>query len=219
MKSKIVLLKEKMEKERAKFQGYVKTMEEAIKKNYPNGYEFDLESPFADRFLYYGDVDDDKSYYTGLADIYVKAIEETKSFKKIANAIKKKGCKYEFKTSVSHPYSRAEWKIYLHITEDKDYKEVQKYVKIMDEAIQRKYPNGLDFDEIPHIERFMWYREVDIDRYYTGIEKIFAKAIKETKSFKKIAKELTNNGYEFELKGTASYSWNTPEWQVNLIIK
>lgn len=219
MKSKIVLLKEKMEKERAKFQGYVKLMEEAIKKNYPDKYTFDVEDPFADRFLYYGDIDDDGTYHTGLEDIYVKAIEETKSFKKIANAIKKKGCKYKFTTSVSYPYSRAEWKIYLHITKDEDYKEVQKYVKIMDEAIQSKYPNGLDFDEIPHVERFMWYREVDIDRYYTGIEKIFAKAIKETKSFKKIAKELANNGYDYKLEGHASHSWSRPEWQVNLIIK
>lgn len=99
----------------------------------------------------------------------------------------------------------------------KDNEEFQEYVNIMEKAIQKKYSKGLDFDECPHVERFIWYRDVDID-FYTGYEKKFIKAIKQTKSFKKITDELAENGYEYELEGHVRYSNPSPEWTINLII-
>lgn len=217
MKSKIVLLKEKMEKEKAKFQGYIDLMEKAIEEKYPKGYKFDV-CPFSDRFLYYGDVDDRDKYYTRLEEVYVKAIERTKGFGKIADAIKRKGYKYEFTTSVSHSYSRAEWKIYIHIKKDEHHKEVQKYVSFMEKVLQEKYPNGLDFNEIPYLERIIYDSDIS-SRYYTGIEKIYIRAIQETKSFKRMAKELIKKGYDYEFKAHVNYGSPKTEWQINLIIK
>lgn len=95
--------------------------------------------------------------------------------------------------------------------------EFQKYIKIMEKAIKANFPNGLDFDECPYVERLVYYRDVDID-FYTGYEKKIIEAIKETKIFKKIAKQLTENGYKFNLKAHVSYSNPSPEWKINLEI-
>lgn len=88
----------------------------------------------------------------------------------------------------------------------------------MEENIKRKYPNGLDFDECPYIQRFIYYGDIDIS-YYTGIEKEFIEAIKLTEAFKKIANNLIGNGYKYEFESHVDFSWSKPEWEIILIIK
>ncbi|EKS4345166.1 hypothetical protein QB607_003170 [Clostridium botulinum] len=88
----------------------------------------------------------------------------------------------------------------------------------MEESIKSKYPNGLNFDECPYIQRFIYCGDIDI-LYYTGIEKELIEAIKSTEAFKKISNDLIDNGYEYEFKSHVDFSWSKPEWEIILIIK
>lgn len=106
----------------------------------------------------------------------------------------------------------------LRVKNDKKEKEFQDYVKAMENVIKRNYPDGLDFDECPHCERIVSYEDIDI-YYYTRIEKILIEAIQSTEGFKKIAKELTDNGYKFEFKSHVIYPHSRAEWEIDLIIR
>lgn len=98
-------------------------------------------------------------------------------------------------------------------------KEFQGYVKLMNKTIKNLYPAGLVFNECPHFENFMCYTHAAVN-YYTGLEEILVKAIKETESFKKMAKELIKNGYTFEFSTntTIGFSGRT-EWFIYLGVK
>ena len=97
-------------------------------------------------------------------------------------------------------------------------KRFKDYVKMVSKVIKENYPNGLEFNELPHVERFLYHQDIEIE-YYTGLEKELVKAIERSNVFRKMANELIDNGYEYALEAHVNYSSSRDEWNINLIIE
>lgn len=110
----------------------------------------------------------------------------------------------------------------LKIQENKETEKEQKYITLMEEILKNKYETGLDFDKIPHVERLVSNYDSNEDiHFYTNVEEKFISAIKKTETFKKISKELIENGYKYVFKHYCDHSTlsGRANWGINLIIE
>ena len=106
--------------------------------------------------------------------------------------------------------------------ENKKKNKEDKYIKLMENILKNKYKKGLDFDEIPHLERLASNFDSNEDiHFYTNVEKEFINAIMKTNTFKKISKELIANGYKYKFSHYCEHSTlsGKAEWGINLIIE